>query len=61
MDENNKNKERPDQKEQAKILEVECIVCKHFFGCTGKERKGQLCIRFEERGGSTWQSTESRN
>ena len=54
MDENNKNKELPKQKEQGKTLEVECIIYKHFLDCTGKEQKGQHCIRFQERGGSTW-------
>ena len=46
-----------EQKKRA-ILDVECISCKHFFNCKGKEHKGQLCIKFEERGGSTWRSTE---
>lgn len=39
------------------IFDVECISCKHFFDCNGKDRKGQLCIRFEERGDSTWQKS----
>lgn len=46
------------ENEQKKPLhDVECISCKHFFTCEhGKEYKGQLCVRFEERGDSTWQS-----
>lgn len=31
------------------ILDIECINCIHFFNCTGKERTGQLCVRFKER------------
>ena len=40
------------------ILDVECITCRHFFDCTGKNHKGQLCVRYEERGDSTWQNAE---
>ena len=39
------------------ILDVECISCRHFYDCKGKEYKGQLCIRFEERGDSKWQKS----
>ena len=39
------------------ILDVECITCKHFFDCQGKNYKGQLCIRYEERGDSKWQKS----
>jgi hypothetical protein len=42
-----------EQKKRA-ILDVECISCKHFFTCAGKEHKGQLCIRYEERGETKW-------
>lgn len=46
-----------EQKKKA-ILDVECISCRHFFDCEGKEKKGQLCVRFEERGDSRWQNVE---
>lgn len=39
-----------------RIFDVECISCKNFFECNGKNEKGQLCVLFEERGDSTWQS-----
>lgn len=42
------------------IHDVECISCKNFFTCKhGKEKFGRPCIRFEERGNSTWQVMSS--
>ena len=29
-------------------FDLECIICKHFFECNGKDHRGQLCISFEE-------------
>jgi hypothetical protein len=38
------------------IHDAECISCKKFFTCKhGKERVGQACISFEERGDSKWE------
>ena len=37
-------------------FDVECISCRKFFECEGKDKKGQLCVMFEERGDSTWQN-----
>ena len=31
------------------IFDFDCILCKHFFECNGKDKKGQLCIQYEER------------
>lgn len=44
-----------EQKKRA-ILDKECIHCVHFFTCTGKAEKGQLCVRYEEREGSECES-----
>lgn len=46
-----------EEPKQKPILDVECITCRHFFDCKGKEYKGQLCIRFEERGEDGWQKS----
>lgn len=46
-----------DEQKQKAILDVECISCRHFFDCKGKEYKGQLCVKYEERGESTWQKS----
>lgn len=40
------------------ILDKECINCRNFFDCAGKEYKGQLCIKFEERGEDKWPKDE---
>lgn len=47
-----------DEQKQKAILDVECISCRHFFDCKGKEYKGQLCVKYEERGDSKWQTSE---
>lgn len=40
------------------LHDVECITCKKFFECKhGKEKYGQPCISFEERGDSKWQKS----
>ena len=46
-----------EEEKKKPIFDVECISCKNFFECMGKEHKGQLCVRFEERGESTWQKS----
>lgn len=40
-----------------RIFDVDCISCKNFFECNGKDKKGQLCVMFEERGDSKWQKS----
>ena len=48
-----------DEQKKKLIFDVECITCKHFFGCKhGKETFGRPCISFEERGDSKWQNAE---
>lgn len=45
-----------EEPKKKRIFDVGCISCKRFFECEGKERKGQLCVLFEERGDSKWQN-----
>ena len=45
------------EEQKKRIYDVECISCKNFFECDGKAKKGQLCVRFEERGDSKWQKS----
>lgn len=48
-----------EEQKKKPLHDVECITCKKFFECKhGKEKFGQPCISFEERGDSKWQTSE---